>query len=224
MTNGTYVRHGDQGEPGRLRRRRHREQGSPDPCRPAGPARRRTASGRWCCPTRSRCSERSTSADPAKPDEYLIAASLVGSTAAAAIDRAVRMDQLGLAANQRLCVVQVRNHSAGVRSFCRNDFHLYFGDLDIIQAYRAIADAGGTGLRSRPCRAAAELRALRAAGSVQVGRVPRPAHRRGLRDLLGRHRGEPLRRLLPRPWQVGRAGAALPHQQHSRAALTGATA
>ena len=83
---------------------------------------------------------------------------------------------------------------------------------------------GGTGLRSGPCRAAAELRALRAAGSVQVGRVPRPAHRRGLRDLLGRHRGEPLRRLLPRPRQVGRAGAALPHQQHSRAALTGATA
>ena len=89
------------------------------------------------------CTARSAGADPAKPDEYLIAASLVGSTAAAAIDRAVRMDQLGLAANQRLCVVQVRDHGAGVRSFCRNDFHLYFGDLDIIQAYRAIAEQEG---------------------------------------------------------------------------------
>ena len=77
--------------------------------------------------------------------EYVIAASVVGTTAGATIERAARLNQLGLGDSQRVCTVLVRNHRAGVRSFCRNDFHFYFGDLDIIQAYQALARQEGLG-------------------------------------------------------------------------------
>jgi hypothetical protein len=77
--------------------------------------------------------------------EYFVAATVVGTTARATIERAARLGQLGLGAGQRVCTVLVRDHRAGVRSFCRNDFHFYFGDLDIIQAYRALARQEGVG-------------------------------------------------------------------------------
>jgi hypothetical protein len=75
--------------------------------------------------------------------EYFVAATVVGTTARATIERAARLDQLDLGAGQRVCTVLVRDHRAGVRSFCRNDFHFYFGDLDIIQAYRTLARQEG---------------------------------------------------------------------------------
>jgi hypothetical protein len=142
VANGTYVRHGTKANQAAC------VVGTTDaPGAPIHPAcwTRASPDGvrQVVLPDRISCSGRPAGADPAAPDQYLIAASLVGSTAEAAIDRAVRTNQLGLGANQRVCVVSVRDHRTGVRSFCRNDFHLYFGDFDIIQAYRALAAQEG---------------------------------------------------------------------------------
>ena len=155
--------------------------------------------------------------------EYVIAASVVGTTAGATIERAARLNQLGLGDSQRVCTVLVRNHRAGVRSFCRNDFHFYFGDLDIIQAYQALARQEGLGCDLARSEQPLSYEPYALLVSSTSSEYRREVHRRPLRDILGRDRREPLRRLFPGLRQVERARPALQHQQHPGAALTAAT-
>ena len=77
------------------------------------------------------CGDRST-------QEYFVAANVVGTTARATIERAVRLKQIRLDPGQAVCSREAADHRVGVQDFCRNASHFYFGDLDIIQARRQV--------------------------------------------------------------------------------------
>lgn len=75
--------------------------------------------------------------------EYFVAGRVIGTTAESTMDRAVRLGQVRLAEGQSFCSEVVPDHTTGVKGFCANRYHFYFGDLDIINAYRqALAEKG----------------------------------------------------------------------------------
>jgi ABC-type amino acid transport substrate-binding protein len=80
---------------------------------------------------------------PEAGDAYFMAAGVTGTTAQATVERAVRMNLLGLREGQRVCWKAVANHRDGVEAFCKKEYQFYFGDLDIINAYRTLAVEAG---------------------------------------------------------------------------------
>jgi hypothetical protein len=73
----------------------------------------------------------------AEVDEYLLAGYVRGTTADRAIERAVQWNRVPLRPNQTLCLVAAPSHTDGIGRLCRGELHFYFGDMDIIEAYRA---------------------------------------------------------------------------------------
>jgi hypothetical protein len=94
---------------------------------------------------------------PAGPaTSYRVAGYVVGATALNAIERAVRTGVIRLGAGEKLCPRAAASHSEGVRDFCANRYHYYFGDLDIIDAYRP----GGPEVAAGSCDMVRAERAL----------------------------------------------------------------
>ena len=69
--------------------------------------------------------------------EYLVAGYVRGATSLVTIRHAVESGALGVGAGQKVCLVAAPGYQEGVEAFCANDYHYYFGDIDIINAYRA---------------------------------------------------------------------------------------
>ena len=80
-----------------------------------------------------------------KEAAYYVAALVAGTTAENTLERAQRLRQIGLKPGESICTAVVPDHREGVRRFCANEFHYYFGDLDIIEAYRDLVLDGGGG-------------------------------------------------------------------------------
>lgn len=81
-------------------------------------------------------------ADP--PVEYFVAGYVIGTTAASTLDMALVRQEIRLAKGQTVCTDEAQDHRTGVKAFCGNALHFYFGDLDIIQTYgNLLREAGG---------------------------------------------------------------------------------
>ena len=75
--------------------------------------------------------------EPSKATKYLVAGFVEGSTARGVIERAMRKTNLGLGEDETLCLFEAPSHTKGIELLCRGALHFYFGDTDIIEAYRS---------------------------------------------------------------------------------------
>lgn len=130
VANGSFVKHGafENRQPCRI--------GATDETRPActlvpAPTAKDAEATKVAAPAGLDCAPKL-----AADGSYFVAARVVGTTAEDTLARAQRLKQLALKPGESLCTVVVADHRDGVRRFCANAFHYYFGDIDIIEAYR----------------------------------------------------------------------------------------